>query len=154
MDKIKIREFIAKIRKNKDLTQEQLAEKLNVSVNAVSKWERGMNFPDISNMKDLCCILEISINELLEGKILNENEQKRISDKNVISMLTTKKQLENMQILTEILIFIGIVITITLTSVLAITTIQKVITLIIGCFIWGYGLLLRIKLRKTISKIM
>lgn len=154
MDKIKIGEFITKCRKDKKLTQEQLAEKINVSINAVSKWERGLNLPDISNMQDLCNILGITINELLEGKVLNENEQKKLSDKNTIFMLTTKRQLEKLQILTEVLIFMGIIIAITLTSVLAITIIQKIITLVIGCFIWGYGLLLRIKLRKAINKFM
>ena len=74
MEKIKIGNFISECRKKKKLTQEQLAEKMDVSVNAVSKWERGLNLPDISKMPELCNILEITINELLEGKKLNENE--------------------------------------------------------------------------------
>ncbi len=51
MDQIKIGKFISLCRKNKKLTQEQMAEKLNISVNAVSKWERGLNLPDYSNIK-------------------------------------------------------------------------------------------------------
>ena len=152
MEKIKIGNFITKCRKEKKLTQEQLAEKMNVSVNAVSKWERGLNMPDISNMPELCNILEITINELLEGRRLSQNEQKKLSDKNTLSILITKNQLENMQILTEILIFAGIIITMTLTSLLAVTTMQKIIMILIGCFIWGYGILLRVKLRKAINK--
>ena len=152
MEKIKIGNFISECRKEKKLTQEQLAEKMDVSVNAVSKWERGLNLPDISKMPGLCNILEITINELLEGKKLNENEQKKLSDKNILSILITRNQLENMQILTEILIFAGIVITMTLTSLLATTMIQKIIVISIGCFIWGYGILLRIKLRKAINE--
>lgn len=54
MEKIKIGEFIIKCRKDKKLTQEQLAEKMDISINAVSKWERGLNLPDTSNMKKLC----------------------------------------------------------------------------------------------------
>lgn len=153
MEKIKIGEFIIKCRKDKKLTQEQLAEKMDISINAVSKWERGLNLPDTSNMKKLCSVLGITINELLEGKILSESEQIELLEKNTLSILTTKKQLENMQILTEILIFMGIIITITLTSLIATTFIQKIIVLIIGCFIWGFGLLLRIKLRKVMNKI-
>ena len=152
MEKIKIGNFITKCRKEKKLTQEQLAEKMNVSVNAVSKWERGLNMPDISNMPELCNILEITINKLLEGRRLSQNEQKKLSDKNTLSILITKNQLENMQILTEILIFAGIIITMTLTSLLAVTTMQKIIMILIGCFIWGYGILLRVKLRKAINK--
>lgn len=153
MEKIKIGEFIIKCRKDKKLTQEQLAEKMDISTNAVSKWERGLNLPDTSNMRKLCSILGITINELLEGKILSKSEQIELLEKNTLSILTTKKQLENMQILTEILIFMGITITITLTSLIATTFIQKIIVLIIGCFIWGFGLLLRIKLRKAMNKI-
>lgn len=104
-------------------------------------------------MKKLCSVLGITINELLEGKILSESEQIELLEKNTLSILTTKKQLENMQILTEILIFMEIIITITLTSLIATTFIQKIIVLIIGCFIWGFGLLLRIKLRKAMNKI-
>ena len=152
MEKIKIGNFISECRKEKKLTQEQLAEKMDVSVNAVSKWERGLNLPDISKMPELCNILEITINELLEGKKLNENEQKKLSDKNILSILITRNQLENMQILTEILIFAGIVITMTLTSLLTTTMIQKIIVILIGCFIWGYGILLRVKLRKAINE--
>lgn len=152
MDKIKIGNFITDCRKVNKLTQEQLAEKMNVSVNAVSKWERGLNLPDTSNIPKLCNILGITINELLEGKRLNFDEQKKVSDKNILSILITRDQLENLQILTELLIFSGIVITMTLTSLLATTTIQKILVIGIGCFIWGYGLLLRIKLRKVITK--
>lgn len=152
MDKLKIGGFITNCRKDKKLTQEELAEKMNVSVNAVSKWERGLNLPDTSNIPELCNILGITINELLEGKKLNNEEQKKVSDKNILSILITRNQLENMQILTELLIFAGIVITMTLTSLLATTTIQRIIMMGIGCFIWGYGLLLRVKLKKAITE--
>ena len=77
MDKLKIGGFITNCRKVKKLTQEELAEKMNVSVNAVSKWERGLNLPDTSNIPELCNILGITINELLEGKKLNNEEQKK-----------------------------------------------------------------------------
>ena len=65
MNQEKIGKFISTMRKKKDLTQEQLAEKLNVSKNAVSKWERGLNLPDASIMQDVCSILDISSNELI-----------------------------------------------------------------------------------------
>ena len=52
MNQEKIGKFIASCRKDKKLTQEQLAEKLNISKNAISKWERGLNLPDVSIMQD------------------------------------------------------------------------------------------------------
>ena len=64
MNQVKIGKLIAKLRKEKQLTQEQLAEKMGVSINAVSKWERGLSFPDVSLLKKLCMELNISIEEL------------------------------------------------------------------------------------------
>ncbi|MBR2971047.1 MAG: helix-turn-helix transcriptional regulator, partial [Clostridia bacterium] len=74
MDQLKIGKFIAECRKQKNLTQMQLSEKLNITDKAVSKWERGVAMPDSSIMLELCDILGISVNELLSGeKICMEN---------------------------------------------------------------------------------
>lgn len=86
-----IGKFISTCRKDKGLTQMQLAEKLNITNRAVSKWETGKSIPDASIMLDLCEILDISVNELLSGeRIAMENYQKR-ADENMIKM---KKQNE------------------------------------------------------------
>lgn len=75
MDKVKIGAFIAKCRKEKGITQEQLAEELNVTNKAVSKWETGNCLPDASLYEPLCSILGISISELFAGcRIREENE--------------------------------------------------------------------------------
>ena len=78
MDQIKIGRFIAQQRKQSSLTQMQLAEKLNLTDRAVSKWETGKAMPDSSIMLELCDILGISVNELLNGEKINmeNNEQK------------------------------------------------------------------------------
>ena len=74
MDQIKIGKLIAECRKQKNLTQMQLSEKLGITDKAVSKWERGIAMPDTSIMLELCDILGISVNELLRGeKISMEN---------------------------------------------------------------------------------
>ncbi len=91
MDQIKIGKFIAECRKQKDLTQMQLAEKLNITDKAVSKWERGIAMPDTSIMLELCDILGISVNELLSGeKIIMENSDQ----KNEQLLLDIAKELE------------------------------------------------------------
>ena len=87
MDQIKIGKFIAEKRKEVNLTQEQLAEKLNISKNAVSKWERGLNLPDVSIMQDLCKILNITLNELFIGEKIQEEVYKEIADNNLLSAL-------------------------------------------------------------------
>ena len=78
MDQIKIGKFIADCRKKKNLTQMQLAEKINITDRAVSKWETGKAMPDSSIMLELCDILEISVNELLSGEMINmENKNEK-----------------------------------------------------------------------------
>lgn len=87
MDQIKIGKFIAENRKTQSLTQEQLAEKLNISKNAVSKWERGLNLPDVSIMQQLCEILNITLNELFAGERIIEEEYKKVADENLMQAL-------------------------------------------------------------------
>ncbi len=78
MDQVKIGRFIAERRKKVNLTQAQLAEKLNITDKAISKWERGKAMPDVSIMLELCGILEISVNELLSGEEISmENNNER-----------------------------------------------------------------------------
>ena len=68
MDQLKIGKFIAERRKNAGFTQMQLAEKLNITDRAVSKWETGKAMPDSSIMLDLCDVLNITVNDLLSGE--------------------------------------------------------------------------------------
>ena len=78
MDQIKIGKFIAECRKKQNLTQSKLAEKLDITDRAVSKWETAKAMPDSSIMLELCDILKISVNELLSGEKIDmeNNEQK------------------------------------------------------------------------------
>ena len=85
MDQIKIGKFIAERRKEINLTQTQLAERLNITDRAVSKWERGKSLPDSSIMLELCAILKITVNDLLSGEIVamennNQNNEKLLLD--------------------------------------------------------------------------
>ena len=74
MNQEKIGKFIAKLRKEKNMTQEQLAEKLGVSNKSISRWENGTTMPDYSLLKDICNELDTNINELMSGeKIEKEN---------------------------------------------------------------------------------
>mgnify|MGYP002508013710 FL=1 len=86
MNQETIGKFIAACRKEKGLTQTQLAEKLNITNRAVSKWETGKSIPDAAIMLDLCKILGISVNELLSGeRIAMENYQKR-AEENLVEL--------------------------------------------------------------------
>ncbi len=91
MNQIKIGRFIAACRKQQNLTQLQLADKLGITDKAISKWERGVAMPDTSIMLALCDILRISVNELLSGeKIDMENN----NQKNEQLLLDMAKELE------------------------------------------------------------
>ena len=91
MDQIRVGRFIAECRKQKNLTQMQLAEKLGITDKAISKWERSIAMPDTSIMLELCDILGISVNELLSGeKISMENN----NQKNEQLLLDMAKELE------------------------------------------------------------
>ena len=102
MEQEKIGKFIQTLRKDKNLTQAELAEKLNITDRAVSKWERGKSMPDSSLMLDLCKILGISVNELLMGEKIKDDEIKRVSDMNLVKSLTivekSKKKMKNIVI--------------------------------------------------------
>ena len=87
MDLSKIGKFIQQQRKAKNLTQVELAQKINVSEKTISKWECGNGFPDTSLMLPLCEVLEISANELLCGKLIKtEKEYKQSAEQNLISL--------------------------------------------------------------------
>ena len=91
MDQIKIGKFIAECRKKNNLTQMQLAERLHITDRAISKWENGRSMPDSSIMLELCKILEISINDLLSGEVI---EVKDCNQKNEQLLLEMTKEIE------------------------------------------------------------
>jgi transcriptional regulator with XRE-family HTH domain len=80
MDQIKIGAFLKELRKEKDLTQEQLAEKLNVSGRTVSRWETGSNMPDISLLIEIADFYDVSIPEIVNGERKGENMNQEIRD--------------------------------------------------------------------------
>ena len=73
MDQIKIGVFLKELRKAKGLTQEQLAEKLNVSSRTISRWETGSNMPDISILVEIAVFYDVSIPEIIQGERKSEN---------------------------------------------------------------------------------
>ena len=89
MDQVKIGKFIAECRKKKKLTQAKIAEKLNITDRAVSKWERGNGMPDSSIMLELCNELGISVNELLSGEVIKMEDYNKKAEENLLKM---KKQ--------------------------------------------------------------
>ena len=91
MNQEKIGKFIQELRKEKDLTQQSLAEKLGVTDRSISNWENGKCMPDLSLFKPLCEILNISINELMSGEKITENYQNKLEE-NIINVIDNKNK--------------------------------------------------------------
>ena len=96
MDQKRIGAFIAQCRKEKNLTQMQLAELLGITNQAVSKWENGKGMPDMSLLQPLCDVLGISLNELFSGEHISAEEYKGKAEEN-ISKLFKEKQIANLK---------------------------------------------------------
>lgn len=91
MDQETIGKFISSCRKDRGLTQMQLAEKLNISNRAVSKWETGKSIPDASIMLELCGILGITVNELLSGeRITTMEDYQKKAEQNMVDLQDKK----------------------------------------------------------------
>ena len=96
MNQEKIGKFIAECRKTKNMTQQELAEKLNVSDRTVGNWENGRNMPDLSLFKPLCNELNISLNDLMSGEKVKEREYQEKLEENTINIIDyTNKKIEN-----------------------------------------------------------
>lgn len=80
MNQEKIGKFISDLRKQKNLTQEQLAEKLGVTNRSISRWETGKTMPDLSLLKPLSELLGVTINELLSGELIKEHSQEKFEE--------------------------------------------------------------------------
>ena len=112
MNQEKIGKFIALLRKEKNMTQNDLAKKLKITDRAISKWENGRGMPDLSLLMPLCETLNISINELLSGERLNKKEYQDKLEENIINTIDysnkkIKKEKRTFKIcLSIILIFI------------------------------------------------
>ncbi len=151
MNQIEIGKFIANQRKEIGLTQAQLAEQLAITNRAVSKWETGKSMPDVSIMLQLCEILGITVNDLLSGKKLNTQEEKIENEKHILSMLLAKKELKRVRMCAGVLIFVGLTLSTSFTSIMAETLFEKTLTFTIGAVAWGYGVWLNLKIANTLK---
>ena len=96
MNQEKIGKFIAECRKGKNMTQQELAEKLGVSDRTIGNWENGRNMPDLSLFKPLCKELGITLNDLMSGEKVKEKEYQEKLEENIINTINyTNKKIEN-----------------------------------------------------------
>ena len=141
MDQVKIGKFIAECRKKENLTQMQLAEKLNITDRAVSKWETGKAMPDSSIMLELCDALKITVNDLLSGEVVTMDNYNKELENNLLDMIKQKEQADKRLLSVEV--FIGITATIVLFALIFIAAfIQMETWLKISLIVFGFILFL------------
>ncbi len=92
MEQIKIGKFISAMRKEQNLTQRELADKLSISDKTVSKWETGKGLPEVALMLPLCEELKISVNELLSGERLSEEDYFKKAEENMMDLVREKEE--------------------------------------------------------------
>ena len=108
MDQERIGKFILELRKEKKMTQQELADKIGVTDRAISKWENGRGVPDLSLMKPLCDELGISINELISGEKIDKREYQDRFEENIFNTINySQKQIKKTR--NKYVIIIGVI---------------------------------------------
>lgn len=152
MDQIKIGKFISSKRKEKNITQSELAEKLNITDRAISKWENGVCLPDASNMTDLCKILDININDLFSGEVIDMKDNEKKLEENLLEMTRIKEQRDKELLVLEI--FIGVTVSLVMTSLILIAAMVdmpdylRVVLIIIGIIPFAIGICYTIRIEQ------
>ena len=156
MDQIVIGKFIASERKRKGYTQRQLADILEISDKTISKWERGNGFPDVSLLLPLCNELDITVNELLCGERVSEEDYQKKAEENMVSMIKEREENKKKVICTTITGLIATVAFITLILVVCVytevmTLPVKIVLVCIACGIFVPGLIVAMEGDRTIG---
>ena len=153
MDQIKIGRFIAEKRKAAGLTQSQLAEKLNITDRAVSKWETGRSLPDSAIMLELCGVLKITVNDLLSGEVVTVDNYNRELENNLIEMIQLKEQADRRLLSLEI--FIGVLVSVILFAMVFVAafvqmeTRLRIVLIITGFIVFLIGIAYALRIEQT-----
>ena len=145
MDQVKIGKFISNERKAKGYTQKQLSELLAISDKTISKWECGNGFPEASLLLPLCNELEITVNELLTGERISQQNYKKKAEENMVNMIREKEENKQKILLTTM---IGVISTITFVTLLLVVCFYtdviilpiKIVLMVIAISVFGVGL--------------
>ena len=153
MNQMKIGKFIAECRKNKRLTQAQLAEKLNITDRAISKWETGNGMPDSSIMLDLCNELGISVNELLSGEVIEMENYNKKAEENLLEMKKQKEEVDKKMLHLETVIgFISCItflVLVYVASFIEMSALVRVLLIIFGSVVFAIGMYNALKIEQT-----
>lgn len=143
MDQSKTGKFIAAMRREKSMTQRQLADLIGISDKTVSKWETGKGMPEVSLMLPLCELLEISVNELLSGERLTSDDYQKKAEENIMNLVKEKEESRKKLMLSFIVCFITILAGVTLimtAGMAAMAVWARILLIIIAVLVIGGGI--------------
>lgn len=143
MDQIKIGRFIAKERKRNGYTQKQLADILGISDKTISKWECGNGFPEVSFLLPLCEELEISVNELLVGERVSEDEYRKKAEENMVNLVIEAQESKKKIILSVVVAILTLIAALPLfmiSGMLEMETGIRIMLIVIGVIVMSGGI--------------
>ncbi len=153
MDQIKIGRFIQEKRKEQKLNQSDLAERLNITDRAISKWENGNCLPDAGRMPELCKILNISINDLFSGEIVDMKNNEKKLEENLLEMARLREEKDRQLLALEYVIgftaSIIFMILIFVASFIEMETWIRIMLIVAGSIIFAFGVGNAVKIEQV-----
>lgn len=147
MDQKRIGDFIATLRKEKGITQQELGDYLGVTNKTVSRWETGKYMPDIAVIPELCNFFDISINEFIYGQRIGEDTFRNQADINILDILTRDKKLRRQKQYSEMMggAGTGLILSVLYNP----DRVEKTVVALIGLIMIFIGWYLRSKIDKS-----
>ncbi|MBQ8131458.1 MAG: helix-turn-helix transcriptional regulator [Bacilli bacterium] len=153
MDQLKIGKFISSKRKEANITQSELAEKLGITDRAISKWENGLCLPDAGTMPELCDILGITINDLFSGEVVDMKDNEKRLEENLLELAKMKeetdKRLLHMEWVIGYTASVAFFACIFAASYLEMESWIRVALIVFGSIVFLYGMFHGLKIEQT-----
>lgn len=143
MDQIMIGKFIASERKRKAYTQKQLSEKLGISDKTISKWERGNGFPEVSLLLPLCKELDITVNELLSGERVSEEDYRKKAEENMVNLMREAQESKKkiiMSAMVALLVLVAAVPLFVISGAIEMDNWIRIVLIVIGTVVIVFGI--------------
>ena len=143
MDEIMIGKFIACERKRKAYTQKQLSEKLGISDKTISKWERGNGFPEVSLLLPLCKELDITVNELLSGERVSEEDYRKKAEENMVNLMREAQESKKkiiMSAMVALLVLVAAVPLFVISGAIEMDNWIRIVLIVIGTVVVVFGI--------------
>lgn len=155
MDQEKIGKFIATCRKEQGLTQAVLAEKLNITDRAVSKWETGRSLPDAAIMPELCDILNININDLFSGERIGMDQYQEMAEQHLLEMRKaeelTNRKLLSLEVVIGYTSSITFLVMVFVASFVEMPAWVRVLMIAVGASAFAFGMTNCLKIEREVG---